>query len=545
MADYGKLLKNWRVALALLVLLLAISVIAVRGINYGLDFQGGTLFQLHLAEAVDESAKLERIRATIQQRLDWSGLKNADVKTVGNQLVFAQLAETNPEQIGRLESLLLKQGKFEATIDGNVIFTGSDFIEISNDPAKGYGYSKIGDYYEWTLPFVLSETAAKDFTRMTFHRCRILSYDQTAGKQYECDRTYFFIDRPSGSIAVMPSSLYYSDSETLKAGKRVEDIPPQTTVEEVFNNAQMPFILYDGSFKEEDLNRLSLLSQNYNKAFVPPNTPESITAELESKGFEVKQTIIPENIPWAWHVTGIRQIIMLSEDVTNVEPYVSSLDSPNLKTYSALIIRGSAATTAEAQQRLENLNILLQSGSLPVAVDSISKETISPSLGKSFLFGAGIIGIVAAVLVALVLYIRYRVLKLIAPMMFTVLSEIAMITGISSLLNIPLDLAAITGIIAAVGTGVDDQIVITDELIKGASETEVQSTTTQRVKRAFFIVIAAAAASIATMLPIILLGQGSGMARLIGFAITTIIGVLIGVLITRPAFGEIAKILMQ
>ena len=108
-----------------------------------------------------------------------------------------------------------------------------------------------------------------------------------------------------------------------------------------------------------------------------------------------------------------------------------------------------------------------------------------------------------------------------------------------------MDLAAITGIIAAVGTGVDDQIVITDELTKGAEETvQTGGSLAGSAKKAFFIVMASAATAIAAMLPIIFFGQGSGMARLVGFAITTILGVLIGVIITRPAFGEIAKVMV-
>jgi len=103
------------------------------------------------------------------------------------------------------------------------------------------------------------------------------------------------------------------------------------------------------------------------------------------------------------------------------------------------------------------------------------------------------------------------------------------------------DLGAVAGILAAVGTGVDHQIIITDELRRGL--TEEAGSLVSRAKRAFFIIMAAATTTIATMLPIILIGFGLG--RLVGFAITTTIGVLVGVLITRPAFGEIAKVILQ
>jgi len=55
------------------------------------------------------------------------------------------------------------------------------------------------------------------------------------------------------------------------------------------------------------------------------------------------------------------------------------------------------------------------------------------------------------------------------------------------LINWNLDLAAIAGILAAVGTGVDDQIVITDEALKGA---RVARNWKSRMKNAFFIIFA-------------------------------------------------------
>ena len=44
------------------------------------------------------------------------------------------------------------------------------------------------------------------------------------------------------------------------------------------------------------------------------------------------------------------------------------------------------------------------------------------------------------------------------------------------------------------------------------------------------------------MLPLVILGSGIG--KLSGFALTTIAGVLFGVLISRPAFQEIIKVIL-
>ena len=51
------------------------------------------------------------------------------------------------------------------------------------------------------------------------------------------------------------------------------------------------------------------------------------------------------------------------------------------------------------------------------------------------------------------------------------------------------------------------------------------------------MIFASGGTVIAAMIP--LLGIGLGVLR--GFAITTIFGVLVGIIITRPAFGEMIK----
>ncbi|NOQ38375.1 preprotein translocase subunit SecD, partial [archaeon] len=83
-------------------------------------------------------------------------------------------------------------------------------------------------------------------------------------------------------------------------------------------------------------------------------------------------------------------------------------------------------------------------------------------------------------------------------------------------------------------TGVDDQIIITDE----SSRKEKRITSLKaKLKNAFFIIFTAAFTTIAAMTPLLFIGAGA----LRGFALTTIIGVIIGVLITRPAFGRIIR----
>lgn len=203
---------------------------------------------------------------------------------------------------------------------------------------------------------------------------------------------------------------------------------------------------------------------------------------------------------------------------------------------------GVGRSIQEAQvnsaQNMKALQTVLVTGSLPVKLDIVKVDTISPSLGQEFLDNAIIVAIAAILAVSIIIYIRYRSLKISIPMLLTMVSEVILILWFAALVGWNIDLAAIAGIIIAVGTGVDDQIVITDETLgKQAKRLNWK----QKLKKAFFIIMAAYFTTLVAMLP--LWSAGAGLLR--GFAITTIVGITFGVLVTRPAFAKIVENLVD
>jgi len=204
---------------------------------------------------------------------------------------------------------------------------------------------------------------------------------------------------------------------------------------------------------------------------------------------------------------------------------------------------GIAETEEEAikiaQNQMEKLQTLLITGSFPFKLEIVKSDSISPILGQEFLKNAITVGLLAVLAVSTIIFLRYRQIKIVVPTLITCLSEIFLILGFSALFKYNLDLAGIAGIIAAVGTGVDDQIVIIDETLAGEKEQVYQWK--EKLKRAFFIITAAYATTFVAMLP--LLFAGAGLLR--GFAITTIIGITIGVFITRPAFSSVIEDLVK
>jgi preprotein translocase subunit SecD len=539
----NSLLNQWRIWLLLVALAVSVLAVFFGGISFGIDFSGGTSFQVKLAEPVSDADQKEQIRSIIEQRLNFTGLRDATVTFVGNDLVFADIAETNPEQVRQLESLLLRQGKFEATLDQNVLFTGSDF-QVIKDPGRGYGLRPLTEGgAQWVLPFLLKPAAAQRFTDLTFHQCDAVGVGANGQREYDCKNTYFFIDRPQESVLIFTRIGFSEDEALMKAGNRDADIPANSQLSELLLNAGVLYVVLDANSDQNNSaawnQLLSIVKANPN-AVIPSDLPESIQAELQSRGFSLKPVQVPQGIPFAWQATGARSVISLTAGVTNLDPYVAN--PRDAKVFSELVIQGTAPTQEDAQNRLNSLTILLQSGSLPIAVDSISQETISPLLGKRFLQDALGMGIVALIVIMLIIFIRYRRFELSVSLGFISLSEVVIVLGFAALVRWNLDLASMAGIIAAIGTGVNQQIIITDEVLLYGMQRETTSVV-NRGKRALFIIVASAATVVATMAPVVFFGFGLG--KLVGFAVTTIAGVLVGILITRPAYSEFAKFLAE
>ncbi|NUE01175.1 preprotein translocase subunit SecD [Halorubraceae archaeon YAN] len=189
----------------------------------------------------------------------------------------------------------------------------------------------------------------------------------------------------------------------------------------------------------------------------------------------------------------------------------------------------------------QRVAVNLRAGALPAPLNIEAGTTsfISPTQGEEFRTNSLIVGIVAVFGVAGFVFLRYREPKVAAPMVVTALSEVFILLGFAAALGYPLDLAVIAGFIAVIGTGVDDLIIIADGVM---AEGDVHSRKVfdSRFRKAFWVIGAAAATTIIAMSPLAILSLGD----LRGFAIFTILGVLVGVLVTRPAYGDILRYLL-
>ncbi|MDR3101653.1 MAG: preprotein translocase subunit SecD [Methanocalculaceae archaeon] len=191
-----------------------------------------------------------------------------------------------------------------------------------------------------------------------------------------------------------------------------------------------------------------------------------------------------------------------------------------------------------ARQQAQELAIHLHAGALPVQVEIAGSGSTSAVLGDYFKMVCLIAGLGALAAVALMVYLRYRVAEIVLPMIATNTAEIIILLGVAVFIQ-QLDIAAIAALIAVLGTGIDQLVIITDEVVH---EGRVPSPALylKRLTRALMIIMISAVTMIFAMFPLIMMD----LSTLKGFAIISILGILIGALITRPAYGKIVMDIM-
>lgn len=198
---------------------------------------------------------------------------------------------------------------------------------------------------------------------------------------------------------------------------------------------------------------------------------------------------------------------------------------------------GEFVVFAPNRSAAQELRTNLQTGALPASLDLENATTsfITGTRAGQFKSTAFLTGLAAVLAVSFAVFLRYGRPEVALPMILTALAEVAILLGFAAAIELPLDLSHIAGFIAVIGTGVDDLIIIADEVM--TEDVNSNRVFKSRFRKALWVIGVAAATTIIAMLPLTQLSLGD----LQGFAIITILGVLVGVLLTRPAYGDILR----
>jgi preprotein translocase subunit SecD len=237
------------------------------------------------------------------------------------------------------------------------------------------------------------------------------------------------------------------------------------------------------------------------------------------------------------------QVIMLLDGKEFHRAPISLLHQPGEKSLAQMLMDGPVdrmiASTGSGQTGYEDaykVYVDMKSGALPYSVEVVGSGQVPAAQGAMFKTVVIIAALLAQAAIGVVMYLRYREPRIILPMFLTSLFEIFILLGFASapFVQWEIDLPSVAAIIAVIGTGIDQLIIITDEVMM-TGRTPTTKKILQKMSQAFKIIFASAATVVVAMIPLYFMGFGS----LKGFALTTIVGVAIGIFITRPAYGKI------
>lgn len=543
--NWVKLAGERRIQLVAVLIIIALFLIFLKDLNpttvdlnFGIEFVGGVRIPISLEKGVDQVTMSSMID-TIKTRINKYGLSQSVVRPLGDREIIVEVPKADSSVIKSVERILKEQGKFEAIIDGKEALSGIDIMPYSVGGSGGETiFPDERGNVDWRLDFAVTRDGAERFSKAASGKANY--------------PVYLFLDRPENAVVLLSkkdlneTSLMVAERILKDALKKEGDEILLVYIEEFekskekIRDLNKTVVVISSSLKDSDPAIMKQLkdwgfAENGTKRLIERN-PADMTPQFQAIGADMAIG--------QWKAIGLLSAPRLSPDLA--KGMVSQFYS----------ITGSAAgkTLEEkkknAEKEIRELKSVISGGRLPVSTVIGSAYTVSPTLGKQFLSYSWIGLVLAISVVAIIIIARYRKFWLLVPIVFVnsieILVTIAIIGGLGTI-----DLAAMAGIISMIGTGVDDQIIITDEMLRkkksGVEEGEsrgrggvslsYERESRERLGRAFFIIFTVAGVSIASMFPLLI----SGIVEIMGFALSAIVGVLVGVLFTRPAYGVIIK----
>jgi preprotein translocase subunit SecD len=459
------------------------------------------------------SSTIDEVTHSLALRVDPFGTLGTQFTSVGSNLVRFEVALP----LDRAVELLGQQGRLEIFIEDNLVLFGSDITGVGSVQLDTQSNS-------YSVPFDLSQNGANKWASFSAGK---VNYPTAIYLDRQSDDTMLLFDE--GLLAGLQGMTYDEN-------RRMFLISPSTLGTGILAGVHLQVTsvaINETSLSQQTVEFLRAENGIKTKIILLGNISDyskNVLSTIENLGYPT-----PENfsrrpneatIDWVERVCGLKSTPTITDAVAG-------------KPLTSMVITTGGNSDA-AKKRADDLKVVL-SQRLSVGISYESEESLDPRLGKQFINQAVLALSVAIAGVGLLVYLRYRHLKISGAIMGTMLSELVITLGMASAFGWTIGLPEIGGLVAIVGSGVNHQIIITDEVIRGALPHARKVGLQGRISRAFTIIFAAAATVIAAMISLALVGFGV----MRGFALITMAGVLLAVLLTRPVYARVLSFIME
>lgn len=206
---------------------------------------------------------------------------------------------------------------------------------------------------------------------------------------------------------------------------------------------------------------------------------------------------------------------------------------------------GNVAITGNfSASEADDLATIINYGALPVHLEELTVQNVSPTLGDDQLEAGIAAGVVGLVLVAIYMLVYYRLLGLvvIAGLLMTSMLVYTLVAYLGEAVNLTLTLAGITGLIVSLGVTVDSYVVyferLKDEVRNGRT---VRQSVDRGFKQSFRTILAADIVSLigAAALYFVAVGGVRGFAFFLG--ISTALDLAVTYFFMHPAVALMAR----
>jgi len=225
--------------------------------------------------------------------------------------------------------------------------------------------------------------------------------------------------------------------------------------------------------------------------------------------------------------------IVLDEDVVSAPVVEESI------TGGSVVIQNTSSPTGLPEEEARELEIVLQTGALPVNMRVLSVTSIGPTLGADSLRSGLIAALVGFGLVLLFLLTVYRVLGVVADLALVIYAFL--LWGLIVAIPITVTLPGIAGIVLSIGVAADANIVIFERIKEEIRRGKTPRTAIQTgYQKGFRAILDGNITTLITAL--ILFALSTGSVR--GFAVLLSIGVILSmftaIVVTRALLGVIS-----
>jgi len=482
-------------------------------INSIIDNQGQVI---SVEEAKISDQTREEVTNLLQTRVDPAGLLGVQSRPMGANLVLFEVPAMDPE---RAKALLGQTGRLEAFIENTLVLTADDIEQVGSIRIQ-----ETSGVYKYEVPLTISQEGANKFA---------------AASQGKGNYPFvIYLDRPDDAILLFNNQLLINMPIDLTYDNITRTFRIAISEAHSYNLLVSCISISKDSLDNATLQTIQEMRATKSRAvFLGSVTgfSENVTGSIKAIFTENKVEYFPKTsetettISWIQRACGLKSAPAIS-------PTIAGLAARDVE------ITGSRGTYESAESEASDLKTILQQR-LPVKVSFVGESSIPARLGSEFAFDILKAAIAAVIAVGVFVYLRYRRPLIVGAIMLTMGSEVLVTIGIASGLRQTIGLAEIAAILAVIGTGVEQQLIITDEVLrKGLPKAGPRPMSLSgRIGKAFAVIFAAAATTIAALATLFFVGYGA----MKGFAIVMIIGILAAILVTRPAYGRIVNAIVS